>query len=183
MVRETARTSLKPGRKRAKHILDMLFTDISELALTNPQAAVAIATGDLVSVTFALVLVTTALVAVGCVIGVFQIRVVSRGIDKMTKASKTRDKRHRKTMKAETRRHTEAMAAQQAARDADADRHREAMDALTTERQDSQDRHREAMDALAAERHDSQHRHDQTMKALNALIRASGRQNRPIHAR
>lgn len=118
----------------------MLFTDVTDLATSDSQAAIAIATGDLVSVAFALVLVTSALVVAGCVIGVLQIRVVSRGIDKMTDASKKRDKRHKKTMKAETRRHKEAM---------DAERNR----------------------------------HVEAMKALNALIRNSGRRNRPVPAR
>ena len=129
----------------------MLFTDVTDLALSDPQAAVAIATGDLVSVTFALVVVTTALVAVGCVIGVFQIRVVSRGIDKMTEASEKRDKRHRKTMKAEAKRHKKTMKVETR-------------------------RHTEAMDA-------ERNRHQEAMKALDALIRNSGRRNRPLPAR
>ena len=54
----------------------MLFTDVTDLATSDSQAAITIATGDLVSVTFALVLVTSALVVAGCVIGVLQIRVV-----------------------------------------------------------------------------------------------------------
>ncbi|MCY4319572.1 MAG: hypothetical protein OXE76_10395 [Alphaproteobacteria bacterium] len=90
-------------------MLDMLFTDVTDLA--SPQAAVAIATGDLVAVTSALALVTFALGAVGCVIGILQIRVVSRGIDKMTEASERRDRRYEDAMKAEANRHKESMKA------------------------------------------------------------------------
>ena len=92
-------------------MLDMFFTDVTELAVSDPQAAAAIATGDLVTVTFALVFVTFALVVAGCVIGVLQIRVVSRGIDKMTEASEKRDKRHEDAMAAEAKRHKESMTA------------------------------------------------------------------------
>ena len=104
-------------------MLDMLFTDVTELAVENPQAATAVATGDLVTVTFALTLVTFALVVVGCLIGILQIRVVSRGIDKMTEASEKRDQRHEDAMNAETKRHTEAM-------EAETKRHQESMTAL-----------------------------------------------------
>ena len=111
-------------------MFDMLFTDVTDLARSDPQAAVAVATGDLVSVTFALVLVTFALVVAGCVIGVFQIRVVSRGIDKMTEASDKRDKRHEDAMAAEADRHKEAMAAIAAQDEAHQRRHEQAMKAL-----------------------------------------------------
>ena len=147
----------------------MLFTDVTELAVENPQAAAAIASGDLVGVTFALVLVTFALVVAGCVIGVLQIRVVSRGIDRMTEASEKRDKRHQDAMEAEAKRHREAIGAQR-------DRHRASMEKLDAERGQSERRHTEAMEAI-------QRRHEQSMKVLDALIRNTGRRNRPIPAR
>ena len=81
-------------------MLDMFVTDVADLAVSNPQAATAIATSDLVAVTFALVLVTAGLVFAGVIVGLLQIRVVWLGIDKMTKANKKRDRRHKKTMKA-----------------------------------------------------------------------------------
>ena len=122
----------------------MLFTDVTDLALSDPQAAVAIATGDLVSVTFALVII-------GFLIGLGQIGVVVYGIKKMSDGNKDRASQHKETMQTE------------------ADRHQEAMDAQA-------DRHREAMDA-------ERNRHQEAMKALDALIRNSGRRNRPLHAR
>ena len=125
---------------------EMFFTDVTTLALTNPQAATAIATGDMVTVTAALVIVTAALVVAGCVIGFFQIRVVARGIARMTEAGEKRDARHQDAMEAA------------------ADRHAQAMNAEA-------DRHKEAMAALAAEREACERRHEQTMKALDALIR------------
>ncbi len=156
---------MKPGRSRAKHIFDMFVTDVTDLAVSNPEAATAIAISDLVGVASALVFVIAALVFAGFLIGLLQVGVIWHGINKMTEASEKRDKRHETALKAEAKRHQEAMDAQKAARAAEADRHQE------------------AMDALAAERKNSQHRHEQAMKALNALIRNSGRRNRPVHAR
>lgn len=100
----------------------MLFTDVTDLALSDPQAAVAIATGDLVSVTFALVII-------GFLIGLGQISVVIYGIKKMSDGNKERAAQHKAAMDAETNRHKESM------------------------------------------------------RALNALIRNTGRHNRPIPAR
>ena len=115
-------------------MFDMFFTDVTDLAVSSPQAATAIATSDLVSVTFGLVLVTAALVFVGFLIGLLQVGVVWHGIKKMIASNDTRNehhkqavddeaKRHKKAMKAETRRHKEAMQAQ-------AQRHQESMTAL-----------------------------------------------------
>lgn len=112
---------------------EMFFSSAPAAVADITQAAIANATGDLVTATYVLA-------AAGFFVGLLQVHVVWRGIDKMTEASEKRDKRHRKTMKADTRRHTEAM-------DAERNRHQEAM------------------------------------KALNALIRNSGRRNRPIPAR
>ncbi len=85
-------------------MLDMLFTDVTDLAMTSPQAAVAIATGDLVSATFALV-------AVGLLVGFTQISVVLYGIRKMSDGNKERAVQHKAAMEAETNRHKESMKA------------------------------------------------------------------------
>lgn len=137
---------------------EMFFSSAPAAVADVTQAAIANATGDLVTATYVLA-------AAGFFVGLLQVHVVWRGINKMTEASEKRDKRHEDAMAAEADRHQEAMDAQKDARAAEADRHRE------------------AMDALAAERKDSQRRHEQAMKALNALIRNSGRRTRPVPAR
>ena len=136
----------------------MFLSDAPAAFADSTLAAIANATGDLVTATYVLA-------AAGTLVGLLKAGVVWHGINKMTGASEKRDKRHKKTMKAETRRHTEAMDVQKTARAAEADRHRE------------------AMEALAAERKNSQRQHEQAMKALNALIRNTGRRNRPIPSR
>ena len=123
---------------------EMFFSSAPAAVADVTQAAIANATGDLVTATYVLA-------AAGFFVGLLQVHVVWRGINKMTEASEKRDKRHRKTMKAETRRHKKTMKA-------DTRRHTEAMDA-------------------------ERNRHQEAMKALNALIRNSGRRNRPIPAR
>ena len=123
---------------------EMFFSSAPATVADVTQTAIANATGDLVTATYVLA-------AAGLLVGLLQVHVVWRGIDKMTEASEKRDKRHRKTMKAETRRHKKTMKA-------DTRRHTEAMDA-------------------------ERNRHQEAMKALNALIRNSGRRNRPIPAR
>ena len=130
---------------------EMFFPSAPATVADVTQAAIANATGDLVTATYVLA-------AAGFFVGLLQVHVVWRGINKMTEASEKRDKRHEAAMTAETDRHQEAMDAQKAARAADADRHREAMDA-------------------------ERNRHQEAMKALHALIRNSGRRNRPIPAR
>lgn len=127
---------MKPGRRRAKRTFGMLFTDVTDLALSDPQAAVAIATGDLVSVAFAFVIV-------GFLVGLGQIGLVVYGIKKMSDGNKDRAAQHKETMQTEADRHQEAMGAQKAARSAEADRHQEAMDA-------ERNRHEQAMKALNA---------------------------------
>ena len=118
---------------------------------------------DLVSWTMAhpaaaTALATMALVAVGLVIGLGQIGAIVYGIRKMGEGNETRAEQHREAM------------------DAEANRHKEAMEKLNAERADSKRRHEEAMRAI-------DRRHRQSMKALDALIRNTGRRNRPIPAR
>ena len=132
-------------------MLEMLFTDVTDLAATDSQAAIAIATGDLVSVTFALVVV-------GCLIGLGQIGVVVYGINKMIASNDTRNRHHKKALKDRAKRHKRAMKAETG-------------------------RHKEAMAAISAQDEAHQRRHDRAMKALDALIRNTGRRNRPIPAR
>ncbi len=119
---------------------EMFFSSAPATVADVTQAAIANATGDLVTATYVLA-------AAGFFVGLLQVHVVWRGINKMTEASEKRDKRHKKTMKAETKRHKEAMA------------------------------------AITAQDEAHQRQHEQAMKALNALIRNTGRRNRPIPAR
>lgn len=123
---------------------EMLLSNAPDAVADVTQAAIANATGDLVTATYVLA-------AAGLLVGLLQVHVVWRGIDKMTEANEKRDKRHNKSMKAEARRHKKTMKAETR-------------------------RHTEAMDAEA-------NRHKESMRALNALIRNSGRRNRPIPAR
>ncbi len=83
---------------------EMFFSTASAVVPDSTQAAIASATGDLVTATYALA-------AAGVCIGLLQVGVVWRGIDKMTEASEKRDKRHEDAMAAEAKRHKESMTA------------------------------------------------------------------------
>ena len=107
-------------------------------------------------------LATMALVAVGLLIGLGQIGAITYGIKKMSDGNHQRASQHKEAMQTEADRHTEAM-------EAEAKRHTEAMEANAK-------RHTEAMEAETR-------RHQESMTALRALIRNTGRQNRPIPAR
>ena len=147
---------------------DMTPAELLALAATDPDAAAAIATvsmaestatlasatASLVDATSALVDVTIALVVVGLLIGVGQICAIVYGIWKMGEGNKARAEQHREAM------------------DTEANRHKEAMEKLAAERTESDRRHKEAMES-----------HKESMKTLNALIRNTGRRNRPIPAR
>ena len=85
-------------------MLEMFFSNAAAVVPDGTQAAIANATGDLVTATYVLA-------AAGVFIGLLQVGVVWRGIDKMTEASEKRDKRHEDDMKAEVKRHEESMTA------------------------------------------------------------------------
>ena len=123
---------------------EMFFSSTAALVPDGTQAAIANATGDLVTATYVLA-------AAGFFIGLGQIGVVVYGINKMIASNDTRNRHHKKVLKDQAKRHKRAMKA-------DARRHTEAMAAETK-------------------------RHQESITSLRALIRNTGRRNRPIPAR
>ncbi len=81
-----------------------------EMFLFNASAAVADSTQAAIANTIgALATATYVLAAAGVLVGLLQVGAIWHGVNKMTEASEKRHKRHEKMMKAEAKRHQEAM--------------------------------------------------------------------------